>query len=175
MIQNVGRNTVSNLDVHVGLVMNLAMERILVVCYFVAGEKIIFFVSERKLVNVYTNSNDANISNAFCIDQSSCLEILAECRIDSGQPTMKFCQCPIGYQITDNKRCGKKFSDRIQYFSFVIDAIKSGQLSPLDPNPPNYGPCGVCEDENAVCTTAANERTCWCRSGYVKSGNTCGE
>jgi hypothetical protein len=85
---------------------------------FFVGEKIIFFVLERKLVNVYANSNEANASNAFCIDQGSCLEILAECRNDSGQPTMKFCQCPIGYRIVDNKRCGKKFSDRIQYFLF---------------------------------------------------------
>jgi len=45
----------------------------------------------------------------------------------------------------------------------------------LDSLTPNYGPCGVCTDNNAACIQAGGQRTCWCRSGYVKNGDKCGK
>ncbi len=71
------------------------------------------------MVNVYDNWNDANTNNAFCTDSTSCIDILAECKMYPQQPTAKYCQCPDGYKVTDdNKRCGKEFQ-RI-FFSFKI-------------------------------------------------------
>jgi len=57
----------------------------------------------------------------------------------------------------------------------IIEAIKGQLLSPLDSAPSSYGECGYCEDNNAACIKAGNQRTCWCRAGYVKDGNQCGE
>ena len=62
----------------------------------------------------------------------------------------------------------------LRFFFTVIEPIFSTLLAPLDSPVTNYDQCGLCEDENAVCTRAADETTCWCRSGYAKNNNRCG-
>jgi len=143
----------------------------------------LFIFLGRKLVNIYKTWNEANAATALCIDAGSCIDVLAECYHDPANPSSKFCKCPIGYNTIENKKCGKRnlkkkffFRFLIEYF-VIIEIVESEPLSPLDSKPDNnnYGECGYCKDDNAACISAANQRTCWCRSGYVKRNNKCGK
>jgi hypothetical protein len=46
-------------------------------------------------------------------------------------------------------------------------------LSPST-TPLPYDVCGTCADGNAVCARVDNQTTCWCQSGFVKTGDRCG-
>lgn len=56
-----------------------------------------------------------------------------------------------------------------------IEAIQGQYLSPIETNVAQYGECGTCADSHAACMKAADQRTCWCRAGYVKNGDKCGK
>ncbi|CAF3513440.1 unnamed protein product [Rotaria socialis] len=111
-----------------------------------------------KLVKIYNNWAEANSNREFCIDDSSCIDALATC-IPGPQNTVgKFCKCPSGYRVQNNENC---------------ELIVSSLLSPLETLVSNYGECGSCADDNAVCAKAADETTCWCRVSYEKKNNNC--
>jgi hypothetical protein len=61
------------------------------------------------------------------------------------------------------------------FFFFLLDIIENTLLSPGVFQASNYRPCGYCADDNAACVRAANQTTCWCRAGYEKFGDRCGQ
>ena len=61
------------------------------------------------------------------------------------------------------------------FFSFLLDIIENPLLSPGIFQASDYRSCGYCPDDNAACIRAANQTTCWCRAGYEKFGDRCGQ
>ncbi|CAF0909261.1 unnamed protein product [Rotaria sordida] len=114
---------------------------------------------KRKLVKIYNNWSDANREQALCVDDNSCIDIVAKCIAGPQNVTTKFCKCPFGYKVDDkHEQC---------------ERILGTLLSPLDSPVSNYGECGSCQDINAACIQAADQITCWCRFGYIKKNNAC--
>ena len=56
----------------------------------------------------------------------------------------------------------------------MIEPDESSLLSPLESFASVYPRCGFCRDDNAACMKADNQTTCWCRAGYGKAGDRCG-
>lgn len=138
---------------------------------------------ERKLVKIYNTWADANANNAFCSDDTSCIDVIAKCFNDTQHPTAKFCKCPYGYEVkNNNEKCGRIFRSKFcpwfdNYSTFVFqkkELIRISSLSPLNTVQSNYAECGVCNDKNAACIHAATQTTCWCQAGYKKENNQCG-
>jgi hypothetical protein len=132
------------------------------------------------LVDVYENWDEANRANAFCQNETSCYDTVAECFNDTNHPESKFCRCPTGYRIdtsSNRRQCGRNqqtmFFFSFSFSFFRIEAIKSQYLSPIENDVSNYGVCGACSDEHAVCINVAGKQTCWCQAGYVKNGDKC--
>ncbi|CAM4777103.1 unnamed protein product [Rotaria magnacalcarata] len=111
-----------------------------------------------RLVKIYNNWAEANSNKELCIDDSSCIDALATCIPGPQNTAGKFCKCPSGYTVQNNANC-------------VL--IVSSLLSPLETVVSNYGECGSCAADNAVCAKAADETTCWCRVSYEKNNNNC--
>ena len=56
-----------------------------------------------------------------------------------------------------------------------LSTYNSGELSPSMTMLP-YEECGTCNDDNALCVRVANQTTCWCQSGFIKTANNkCGK
>ena len=74
--------------------------------------------SERKLVKVSNNFNQANEFNDFCSDSLSCITSIAFC--DGSNSSRKFCQCPTGYTVSENREeCSKKMTCWLSYLNFL--------------------------------------------------------
>ena len=68
-----------------------------------------------------------------------------------------------------------KFYCRFNRISLRLELVESSLFSPLTQIINDYGECGTCKDSNAICMTAAQEKTCWCRAGFRNNNGACGK
>ncbi|CAF0981617.1 unnamed protein product, partial [Didymodactylos carnosus] len=94
-----------------------------------------------RVLDIYSNFEDAKKANSLCEADEQCQPLNSNCSPESNT-TDRFCKCITGYNADYKKQ--------------QCDPTRSEQLSPLYSSEIFEGECVACKDPNAICTRVGN-------------------